>query len=75
MFNIQTNELLLQPLGIENPILCVLGCYKVSVYMKGTFQSFFFLETWGERKHFENCVGYFVSINKPLYFQSFEDCG
>ena len=66
MLYIQTNELLMQCLGIKRQILCVLGCDKVSVYMKGTFQGFFFLETWGERKHFENCVGYFVSINKPL---------
>ena len=65
----------MQPLGIKGQILCVLGCHKVSVYMKGTFQSFIVLGTWGECKHFENCFGYFVSINKPLYFQSFEDCG
>ena len=39
MFYIQTNELLMQPLAIKRQILCVLGCHKVIVYMKGTFQS------------------------------------
>ena len=74
MYYIQTNKFLMQPLGIKRYILCVLGCHKVSVCMRGIFQNSIVLET-GECKHFENIFGHFVFINKPFCCKCFEDCG
>ena len=43
-------------------------------YVKGNFESFILLATWGEQwEFFDNSFIYFVFINERLYFKTLED--
>ena len=73
MFYTQTNEVLVEASAWNDYITGIVGLHEMRVYVKGNFESFIILATWGEQcKYFENCFIYFVFMNERLYFKSLE---
>ena len=73
MFYIQTNEFLMEDPGWKSRIMGILSLHEMRFYVKGNFESFILLETWGKQwAFFDSCFMYFVFINERHYFKSLE---
>ena len=63
MFYNETNEFLMEAPGLKGYIMVVVGLHKVRTYIKGNFQSFVVLATWGEQcEYCENCFKYHLMV-------------
>ena len=73
MFYIQPNEFLMEGPEWKSYIVGIVGLHEMRVYVKGNFESFIVLATWGEQcEYFENSFRYFVVMNEPVLFKSFQ---
>ena len=62
--------------GWKSYMIGLVCLHEMRVYIKGNFESFIVLVTWGEQcEYCENCFRYFGFINEPPYFKSLEGYG